>query len=362
MAKGHKRRSTKAGLSPGTPVHIGEAKAEAMHLTLLQYSDDRFQERDRATIDDCLQAKKDGGPMWVVVRGLHQVESLQQLAAGFGLHPLVIEDVVNTEQRSKLEDYGDYLFLVVKRLLLSTGPSAGRPGPRAEVRTEQVSLILGPDYVLSFQEGPADLFHAVQGRLRNGKGRIRTMGCDYLAYSLLDSVVDEYFSVVEQLDEEIEGLEDAVVTNPVPETVQALHRLKKSVIVLRKAVWPLREVVGRLERAESPLIKPATVVYLRDVYDHTIQVIETTETLRDMLAGMLDIYLTSLSNRLNETMKVLTVIATLFIPLTFIVGIYGMNFTNMPELAWPWGYPLVWLVMLVVAGGMLVYFRRRSWL
>jgi len=232
----------------------------------------------------------------------------------------------------------------------------------SEIEAEQISLILGTNFVLSFQEKEGDTFNPIRERIRNSKGRIRRMGADYLSYSLLDSIVDNYFIILEKLGEKIEFLEDELVTRPTPETLQIIHHLKREMIYLRKAVWPLREVIGSLERGEPPLVKETIRVYLRDVYDHTIQVIDTIETFRDMVSGMLDIYLSSISNRLNAVMKVLTIIATIFMPLTFLAGIYGMNFKYMPELEWRWSYPVVWLIMVGIGVSMLLYFRKKKWL
>jgi magnesium transporter len=254
-----------------------------------------------------------------------------------------------------MEDFGDYLFIVLKMI----DYSENNGGPEIE----QVSLILGRTFVISFQEGKeGDVFDPVRERIRTGQGRIRKMGPDYLAYSLIDSIVDNYYSVLERLGEEIELIEDQLVTDPTPAPLRVIHRLKRDMIFLRKSVWPLREVIGGLERGESSLITDSTVIYLRDIYDHTIQVIDTIETFRDMLSGMLDIYLSSSSNRLNSVMKVLTVIATIFMPLSFIVGLYGMNFKFMPELEWRWGYPVVLIVMAVIAAWMLILFKRKKWL
>jgi magnesium transporter len=261
---------------------------------------------------------------------------------------------MNTGQRPKMEDFNDYLFIVLKMLSYDEEEN--------ETQTEQVSLILSSKFVLSFQESEGDVFDPVRERIRSDRGRIRKMGVDYLAYSLIDAIVDNYFMVLEKIGERIEDIEDELVKNPTPEVLHTIHRLKRELIFLRKSVWPLREVISRLERWESPLIDKSIDIYLRDVYDHTIQVIDALETFRDMLSGMLDIYLSSLSNRMNEVMKVLTIIATIFIPLTLISGIYGMNFRYMPELESPWGYPLVYTVMLAVSAVMLIYFRRKKWL
>jgi magnesium transporter len=349
-----KERSVKSGLPPGTLVHIGEKSDREIRTTVMEYGPEGCAERKVASLGECLAAAGPGRVTWVNVEGLHEVEAIRQLGECHGLHPLVLEDIVNTDQRPKLDDYGDYLFVVVKML---------RSTPGGGIVTEQVSLVLGPHLVISFQEGvDGDVFDPVRERLHGGKGRMRGMGADYLLYALLDAVVDNYFVVLEEVGERIEAIEEAVVMEPRPETVRRIHRLKREMILLRKAVWPLREVLAALERRESALISEAVVVYLRDVYDHTIQVIDTIESSRDMLSGMLDIYLSSISNRMNEVMKFLTVVGTIFIPLTFISGIYGMNFQNMPELHWPWGYPVALFLMLVIALSMLYYFRRKRWL
>jgi len=253
-----------------------------------------------------------------------------------------------------MEDFGDYIFTVLKMLQYNEEDK--------ETQVEQISIIFGSNWVISFQENTGDVFDPIRERLRTNKGRIRKMGADYLVYALIDAVVDNYFVVLERIGELIEEIEDEIVTNPSPETLQTIHNLKRQVILLRKSVWPLREVISRLERLESKLINKPTIIFLRDVYDHTIQVIDAVETFRDMLSGMLDVYMSSVSNRMNEVMKVLTIIATIFLPLTLVAGIYGMNFAFMPELEWFWGYPFALLVMLAIGLVMLFYFRRRNWL
>ena len=349
-----KKRSSKSGLPPGTPVHIGEQKLETMSLTALTYSEHAFHEMQTDRVEEVLPLASTTENVWITVQGIHHIEALQQLGAAFGLHPLVMEDIVNTDQRPKIEDYGEYLFLVMK--------AVSRHNPAPSLMVEQISLIVGGNFVLCFLEGSDDPFIDLRERLRRGKGRLRTMGSDYLTYAHLDTIVDQYFPLLEQLGEDIEQLEEGLIAHADGEVLRRLHVFKREMILLRKAIWPLREVLGHVERGESTLIHSSTHIYLRDVYDHTIQLIETTETYRDMLAGMMDIYLTSLSNKLNETMKVLTVIATIFIPLTFIVGVYGMNFKFMPELEWPWGYPLVMGVMLMLGIGMLWAFRSKHWI
>jgi magnesium transporter len=348
------KRSGKSGLPPGTLVHIGEKKADASKITVLDYDEANFQEAEFPTIEECFLFKDKPTVTWINIEGLHQVEIVQKLGDCYGFHPLVLEDILNTQQRPKVEDYGDYLYIVLKML---------HNGENPETVAEQISIILGRNYVISFQEGmEGDVFNAIRERLRNKKGRIRSMGADYLAYSLLDAIVDNYFVILEKMGERIENLEEELVQAPTNETLRGIHHLKREMIFLRKAVWPLREVVNTTEKGESPLVKDSTRIYLRDVYDHTIQVIDTIESSRDMLSGMLDIYLSSISNRMNEIMKFLTIIGTIFIPLTFIAGVYGMNFEFMPELKWRWGYFLLLGVMSGIGICMLLYFKKKHWL
>jgi magnesium transporter len=354
MPKLIKKRSEKAGLPPGSLVHIGEKKAETPKITVMDYDETHFQEKEIKTIEECFLFKDKPTVTWINIDGLHQVEILEKLGECYGLHPLVLEDILNTDQRPKMEDYGEYLYIVLRMLNYNDKSS--------EIESEQISLVLGPNFVFSFQEREGDTFNPIRDRIRNSKGRIRKMGADHLAYTLLDSIIDNYFIILEKLGEKIEFLEEEVVTRPTPETLQTIHHLKREMIFLRKGVWPLREVISGLERGESSLIKESTRIYLRDVYDHTIQTIDTIETYRDMVSGMLDIYLSSISNRLNAVMKVLTIIATIFMPLTFIAGIYGMNFKYMPELEWRWGYPAIWFAVVLISVSMLIYFKRKRWL
>jgi len=355
MAEMIKKRSQKAGLPPGTLIHIGEQRAEAPKITVIDYDDSGFQEKELKTVEECFPYKDKPTMTWINIDGLHQKDVLEKLSGHFGFHPLVMEDIMNTDQRPKMEDYADYLYIVLKMLYYNDKEN--------KITTEQVSLIVAPHIVISFQEGlEGDVFSPLRERLRNDKGKVRKMGSDYLAYSMIDAVVDSYFMILEKLGERIETLEEELISDPGTETLHEIHYIKREMIFLRKAVWPLREVIGMMMRGESPLIHDSMKIYLRDVYDHTIQVIDTIETLRDMVAGMLDIYLSSVSNRLNAVMKVLTIIATIFIPLTFIVGVYGMNFKYMPELEWRFGYPLIWLVMIAISISMLLLFRRKKWL
>jgi magnesium transporter len=343
-----------AGLSPGTLVHVGEKLVDKVKITVIDYDSENFTEKEVGSVEECFRFRETSTVTWFNIDGIHDASVIETLGTHFGLHPLILEDIMNTSQRPKLEDLGEYIYLVLKMIEF-------RPDCE-DVSIEQMSVVFGKNFVLSFQERPGDTFDPVRERIRKGKGKIRRMGPDYLAYALLDSVVDDYFVVLERLGEQVEDLEDELVSNPKKETLNTIHRLKREMIYLRKSVWPLREVINRMERAESPLIRKTTGIFLRDVYDHTIQVIDNIETFRDMLSGMLDMYLSSVSNRMNEVMKFLTIIGTIFIPLTFLAGVYGMNFKYFPELEMPYAYPLFWVICLVTAGGMVAWFRRRGWL
>lgn len=355
--KQRRRRSQKAGLPPGTLVHIGERKAETVRLTLIQYCEGDYQEKDLKTVEDVLSALSVANPetiTWLDIGGIHDLELIQQVGGFFQLHPLLLEDVVNTEQRPKEDDYGDYLYVVAKMLYCGSVPQT--------IKVEQISLVLGRNFVLSFQENGGDVFSAIRERLRTGKGRTRKLGADYLLYSLLDAIVDNYFTVLEVLGEKIEQEEDKVLADPDAKTLSNMYALRRDLLFVRRAVWPLREVVNSLARGESRFIADSTKTYLKDVYDHTVQIIDTVEISREMIAGMLDIYLSNVSNRMTAVMKVLTIIATIFMPLTFIAGVYGMNFEHMPELRWQWGYPIILLVMAVIGISMIRIFRKKRWL
>ncbi len=354
MSRLIKKISKKAGLPPGTLVHVGKEKDETIKVTIIDYDEKHFEEREVKKVEECLPFKDKPTVTWINIDGIHNLGIIEAIGKHFGLHPLVLEDIVNTGQRPKMEDFGDYIFVVLKMIYYDEKED--------EIKTKQVSLIISKNFVISFQERKGDVFNPIRERIGGSKGRIRKMGADYLAYALIDSVIDNYFVILEKVGEKLEGMEEDLVTNPTPETLQAIHSLKREMIFLRKSVWPLREVIGGLERGESKLVQESTQIYFRDVYDHTIQVMDAIETSRDMLSGMLDIYLSSVSNRMNEVMKVLTITATIFIPLTFIAGIYGMNFQYMPELGWHWGYFAGLLVMGIIGISMLVYFKRKKWL
>ncbi len=348
-----KKRSAKAGLPPGSLVHIGEAKPVRSKITVLRYNEEECEEFEAGDVERCLALKDLPGVTWIEIEGISHAETIEKIGQRFDLHPLLLEDIMNSDQRPKIEDYDEYLFVVLKKIRFDE--------KGLTLYAEQISMVLGPRFVITFHESEGGIFDPVRLLLKSGKGRIRKLGADYLVYSLIDVVVDNYFVVLEGLGESIEGLEARLIANPGASILKAMQALKGSTIYLRKAVWPLREVINSMERDQSPLIQSSTHVYLRDVYDHTVHIMDTIEAFRDTLAEMLDIYLSSISNRMNEIMKVLTIIATIFIPLTFIVGLYGMNFEYMPELKLRWGYPAVLLIMLAVCIFMVFYFKRKKW-
>lgn len=354
MARLVKRMSKKAGLPPGALVGLGGEPAGEARITLFDYTKADFEERELRTVQDCFPYKGKRSVSWINVDSVQHVNIVREIGEHFDLHPLVLEDIVTPAQRPKMEDFGEYLYIVLNMLRVDEHKSG--------LVAEQVSLILGPDYVISFQEVPGDVFEPVRERIRHSKGRVRQMGADYLAYSLIDAIVDNYFSTLEWFGDKMEQMEEGLITEPTSEMLQTLHSLKREILFLKKSIWPLRELVNGLTRGESRLIGEGTVIYLRDVYDHTIQVIDTMESLREMIAGMRDTYLSSVSNRMNDVMKVLTIIATIFIPITFVAGIYGMNFEFMPELHWPWGYFSALGLMGAISLTMVIYFRRKGWL
>ena len=354
MTRLSKRTMKPAGSPPGTLVHIGEQKREKIKITVMDYDEADITEAELESVEACACFKDSTRVTWLNVEGLHEVEALEQLGEYFGLHALVLEDILDTDQRPKVEDYGDYIFVLVRVSHYNEESD--------EVDTEQISLVLFPRIVITFEEGGTDVLEAVRDRIRTSKGRIRQRGADYLVYALLDGVIDGYLVTLAELGERIECVEEEIVTDPGPHRLHAIHRLRKHIASLRRTLWPLREVMHALDRGAPALFEDSTAIYVRDLYDHTMQVVDTVETFRDTLSGMLDVHLSSVSHRMNEVMKVLTIIATIFIPLTFIAGVYGMNFHNMPELEAPWGYPVTLGVMAGVAVAMILYFRKKKWL
>ena len=354
MLKFIKKISQKAGSAPGTLVHIGERKTETPRITILDYDDVQLHEKQLERIEEAFPFKDSLTTTWLNIDGVHDVELIEKIGAHFNIHSLILEDIVNTGQRPKADDFETYNYFVLKMLYLDE--------QNDEVRSEQVSLVLGHNFLISFQETEGDVFALVRDRIRKGKRRIRTHGCDYLAYALIDAVVDHYFVILETIGATIESLEEDLLGEPTPETLQNIHELKRELIYTRKQVWPLREMINTVIRGELSMVREETLVFFKDVYDHTIQIVDTIESYRDVLSGMLDLYLSTISNRMNEVMKVLTIIATIFIPVTFVAGIYGMNFKSMPELEGKWGYLAVWCLIGGIALLMIVFFKRKKWL
>ncbi len=349
-----RKRARKAGLPSESLVYTGDRTAGAVRISVIDYDADRVVEQDISAVEQCIPFRDKATVTWVNVDGVHDAAVLEKLGECFGIHRLVIEDIMSTDQRPKAEDFGEYLYVVLKMLT---------PDDKGDVLTEQVSVIVGKNFVISFQEGiEGDVLSPIRERIRAGKGKIRKLGADILAYSILDAIVDGYFVVLEEFGEKIDRIEDELIAEPTERTARSIYRLKRELLVLHKSIWPVREVMATLSRRDIDLIGEAAVPYLRDVYDHIVQAIDTVEIFREMLSEMIGIYLAGVSNKLNAIMKVLTVIATIFMPLTFIAGVYGMNFKHMPELEWKHGYAAVWAVMVAIGAGMFLYFKRKKWM
>lgn len=349
-----RRRHNKKGLPPGSLVYTGEQHEGKSISQIHVYTDEVCNVISSSTLQDAENLLASKAKFWLNIEGLNDTSLVEQIGKTFFIHPLVLEDILHTAQRPKIEDHGEYIYIVVR--MISWNES------NKKHQSEQLSFILTKNCVLTFQDLGGDVFDSVRTRLIGGKGRIRGFSVDYLLYSLLDSIIDNYFSVLEHLGDQIEELEENVTENPNKNTLHKLHALKRDMIFLRRSIWPLRDVIGSLERGGSPLLDEKTRIFMRDLYDHTIQVMDTIETYRDLLSGLLELYLSSISYKMNTVMKMLTIVATIFIPLTFVSSIYGMNFEYMPELKWEYGYPAIMIFMLGVALGMLVYFRKKDWL
>ena len=354
------KRSKKAGLPPGTLLHVGKLRTEQARVSVIEYEKSWFTAKSITAAGLSLESRRKPAVRWIDVEGLHQVEIIRNLGSRYSIHSLVLEDILQTAQRPKIEDYGDRLFVVLKMLRYDR--------QKRIVESEQVSMILTKNTVLTFQEGfEGDVFDAIRLRIRNGGGLIRTLGADYLMYSLMDAIVDQYFIILEELGERIELTEKGIIDNPTTKELQEVQRLKHELLFVRKSIWSLREVVAQLERGDSSLVRRQTIAYLRDLHDHVITTMETLESYRETLSGLVDLAMSSMSNRMSEVMKTLTVIATIFIPLTFIAGVYGMNFDtgispwSMPELKWQFGYPAILVIMAISAFAMLAYFKRKKW-
>ena len=343
----------KTGLPPGTVVYSGDNQSEIVKIKLIEFNENELFEKEFSNFDECFLHVKPNMIKWINVDGVHNTELIQQIGDKFNIHPLTLEDIANTEQRPKFEEYDNYLVSIMKMLSYDD-----------EVHSEQLSILLfDNNTVISFQEASkGDAFDLIRTRIRQGKGRIRKMTADYLAYCLMDAVVDLYFVILEKIGDRIELIEEELINSPTDHTLNDLHAIKRKMIFLRRAIWPMRELINNFERCENKLIKKPTRLFLRDLYDHTVRIIDNIETDRDLLSGMMDVYLSSNSNKMNEVMKMLTIISTLFIPVTFIVGVYGMNFKYMPELESPYGYWITWAVMISIMVSLLIYFKKKRWL
>ncbi|MBC8377064.1 MAG: magnesium/cobalt transporter CorA [FCB group bacterium] len=342
------------GLPPGTLVYVGDRMDHEISIRVIDYTPHDLSESNFRDINDTLTFKTSNTVSWVNIDGVHDIELIRSIGAVFDLHPLLLEDIVNTVHRPKVEDQEEHLFFTFKMLNFNEKDLS--------LGSEQVSIILGSSYVLSFQETPHDVFDPVRNRIKANKGRIRRKNSDYLVYALIDAVVDSYFTFIESYDKSISELEDRIHENPQQEDFNLIQRLKKQLLRLRRTITPLHEAISFMLNTESELIEPRTVKYYRDVYDHLHQVLDSIELNRGLLEGLVDTYMSSMSNRMNQVMKVLTIIATIFIPLTFIAGIYGMNFTHMPELGWKYSYPTLLGSMAFIFVGMLIYFKKSKWL
>ncbi|MDP2089701.1 MAG: magnesium/cobalt transporter CorA [Flavobacteriaceae bacterium] len=349
----HKYSSKKAGLPPGTLIHIGKKSSKEVKISVMDYTDTHFFESDDVAIEETFSLKETPGISWINVDGIHNTDIIQSFGTHFDFHPLLLEDIMNTLHRPKLEEFQDYLFLTLKML--------GIDKKGESIIIEQISFILGKNYLISFQEQAGDVFEPIRIRLREAKGNIRNRGADYLFYRLIDAVVDQYFFITDHLSERIDNLEELVLTTQTTAVLHQIQESKKQLILLRKSLSPLREAITLLQKNEAKLIQKNTLRYFNDVYEHIIQVNESIEMYREMTQNLTDLYQSGINNKMNQIMQVLTIIATIFIPLTFIVGIYGMNFDYMPELRWKYGYFFTWGIMVLVVLVMLIYFRRKKW-
>jgi magnesium transporter len=350
----NKTRQKKLGLAPGSLVFTGDAKTEPTKMSVLDYDVNEFQEYELDKPEGAFPFKDSPSISWLNVDSVHDVDIITRIGDHFEIHPLVLEDILHTSQRPKVEEFDGYLYIVLRMLYYDE--------KGIDLRSEQVSLIVGPTYVISFQENTGDVFDPVRNRIRSAVGRIRKKGSDYLAYALLDVIIDHYFSVLETMSYQTEELDATIMLDPSPSAMHRIGTLRRELILLRKAVWPVREMLGQLEKSESKFINKDIRPFLRDAYDHTIQAIDIVESLRDMISVLRDSYQSVLSNRMNEIMKVLTIISTIFIPITFIAGVYGMNFENMPELHSAMGYPIALVAMFLIGLSLAGYFRWKKWI
>lgn len=346
--------SAKAGMPPGSLVHVGDVLEDEPRISLIDYSKENLDEQTVEAIDDLLQYKGKETVTWVTIEGLKNVALIDAVGRIFDIHPLVLEDILNTHQRPKIEEYDAYLYIVLKKL--SHDPDS------FSFDYEQISILLFTNLVITFKEQKDDFFLPIKQRLENNKGRFRSMGADYLAYAILDMIVDQNFHFLDSIDEVIDLVEEELLTDPSEKTLVEIQRIKRELMYARRSISPLRELVAAIMRSETSLIQNSTQLYFRDVYDHVLRITEAIESYREMMSGLLDIYISSVNNKMNEIMKVLTVFASIFIPLTFITGIYGMNFEYMPELKMRWAYPTLWVCFIAIPLVLLTYFKRKKWL
>jgi magnesium transporter len=353
MSKKTRKRSIKTGLPPGTLVYTGDREKESVKITIIDYDESNFQEQDVNCSEECFPFRDKTTVSWININSIHQADIIESIGKYFRIHPLVLEDLMSTGQRPKVENYDDYVFVVLRMLSYNERKDG--------IDNEQISLIIGHNFVISFQEIEGDVFNPIRTRIREAKGYIRKMKADYLAYALIDAIVDNYFIITEKLEEKTEQIEESLLTGSTPSELQEINSLKREMVFVRRILWSSREAFNILGRRESSLFSDNTLLYIRDVYDHTVQLIDTIDSLREIVSDMINVHLSNVSNRLNEIMKVLTVISTIFMPITFLAGLYGMNFEHMPELKWHLGYPILLLVMFTIGISMLTFFKRRKW-
>lgn len=343
----------KLGLSPGSIVYTGNKDNNKLSIETFDYTPDFLEEKVYTNIKDVFHYKTKNSISWININGLNHVNAIEDIGNHFNLHPLTLEDIVNTGHRPKLDHYNDYIFVVIKMLYYND---------HQEIVNEQVSFILGENYILSFQEAEGDVFDALRKRIQNPNGRIRTLGADYLFYALIDAVTDHYFLVIETMSNKIEDIEDSLFSGVSQEEISlGIQKLKREILKIRRAIFPMREIINKIEKNENNFIQKRTIHYFRDVYDHIIQISENIEIYREMIWGLMDMYMSTISNKMNQIMKVLTIISTIFIPLTFLAGIYGMNFDNIPELHYKYSYFILWAIMVLLFFSMLYYFKRKKW-
>jgi len=355
MSESFSAVSKKSGLPPGSLVHVGNVLETVTRMTVIDYSEDNVKEQAIHSVDELIKYKGTDSVTWVVIEGLTNIAIVEQIGAIFDIHQLVLEDILNTNQRPKFEEYDDHLYIVLKCLLPENSPFS--------VSYEQISLLIFKNMVFIFKEKQDDLLSPIEQRIRTSKGRFRSLGTDYLTYAILDAIVDQNFILLDSLDDEITALEDSLLASEAtPDMLSTIQKLKREVISIRRYVSPLRELIAEMLRSESHLISEKTHIYLKDVSDHAIRVIESIELYREILTSLLDIYVSSVNNKMNAVMKVLTVFASIFIPLTFLTGIYGMNFEYMPELKWQWAYPTLWVIFITIPVLLLIYFKKKRWL